>query len=166
MTIDATTRTRTITWDDPMVTASAAAGRTGLQFVQALAAGEVPAPPIMNLTGARLTSAESGVVVFTLMPAEYHYNPIGSVHGGIIATLLDSAAGCAVQTMLDEGVGYTSLDLSVKYLRGIRADTGIITCTGTVVHAGRRTALAQAEVRDGNGLLLASATSSCVILRP
>jgi len=166
MTIDATPRTRTITWDDPMATASAAAGRTGLQFVQALAAGEVSAPPIMNLTGARLTSAESGVVVFTLVPSEYHYNPIGSVHGGVIATLLDSAAGCAVQTMLDEGVGYTSLDLSVKYLRGIRADTGIITCTGTVVHAGRRTALAQAEVRDSNDRLLASATSSCVILRP
>ncbi|GAA1458122.1 PaaI family thioesterase [Williamsia maris] len=166
MTTDATTRTRTITWDDPMATASAAAGRTGLQFVQALAAGEVPAPPIMNLTGAQLVSAESGRVVFSLEPAEYHYNPIGSVHGGIIATLLDSAAGCAVQTMLEEGVGYTSLDLSVKYLRGIRADTGLITCTGSVVHAGRRTALAQAEIRDGNDRLLASATSSCVILRP
>lgn len=166
MTIDATTRTRTITWDDPLSTASAAAGRTGLQFMQALAAGEVPAPPIMNLTDARLVSAESGHVVFSLMPAEYHYNPIGSVHGGIIATLLDSAAGCAVQTMLEEGVGYTSLDLSVKYLRGIRADTGLITCTGSVVHSGRRTALAQAEVHDGDGRLLATATSSCVILRP
>ncbi|MGU3291539.1 PaaI family thioesterase [Williamsia sp. M5A3_1d] len=161
-----TERTRTITWDDPMATASAAAGRTGLQFMQAVACGDVPAPPIMNLTNARLISAESGRVVFTLEPAEYHYNPIGSVHGGIIATLLDSAAACAVHTLLDEGVGYTSLDLSVKYLRGIRADTGEITCTGTVVHAGRRTALAQAEIHDRDGRLLASATSSCIILRP
>ena len=159
-------RTRTVTWDDPMATASAAQGRTGLEFILALAAGEVPAPPIMHLTGATLVSAESGRVVFALQPAEYHYNPIGSVHGGILATLLDSAAGCAVQTVLDEGVGYTSLNLSVKYLRGVRADTGEITCTGTVVHAGRRTALAQAEIRDRDDRLLASATSSCVILRP
>ncbi|GGG19738.1 phenylacetic acid degradation protein [Rhodococcoides trifolii] len=164
MTTTPDTRSRTVTWTDPMTTAQAAAGRTGLEFVQGLASGEIPAPPIMALTGAELTEASEGRAVFTLLPGEYHYNPIGSVHGGIIATLLDSAAGCAVQTKLAAGVGYTSLDLSVKYLRGIRADTGVVTCTGTVVHIGRRTALAQAELRDATGRLLASATSSCVVL--
>ncbi|MGU3432995.1 PaaI family thioesterase [Actinomycetes bacterium M1A6_2h] len=159
------TRSRTITWTDPMTTAQAAVGRTGLEFVQGLASGDIPSPPIMSLTGAELTEASEGRAVFTLLPGEHHYNPIGSVHGGIIATLLDSAAGCAVQTMLPAGVGYTSLDLSVKYLRGIRADTGVVTCTGSVVHIGRRTALAQAELRDAGDRLLASATSSCVILR-
>lgn len=166
MTADVTTtaRQRTITWDDPAATASGAVGRKGIEFMRALAAGEIPAPPIMALTGATLVEVEEGVAVFALEPAEYHYNPIGSVHGGIIATLLDSAAGCAVHTTLPAGVGYTSLDLSVKYLRGVRVETGPVTCTGTVVHAGRRTALAQAELRDSDGRLLAAATSSCVIL--
>ena len=139
-------RTRTITWDDPMLTAAGATGRTGLAFMQALATGEIPPPPIMALVGARLTAIEHGRAVFECDPDESHYNPIGSVHGGVIATLLDSASGCAVQTTLPEGTGYTSLDLSVKYLRAVRADSGTMTCTGTVVHRGRRTALAHAEL--------------------
>ncbi|GAA2058586.1 PaaI family thioesterase [Williamsia deligens] len=157
-------RRRTFTWRDPSETASGAVGRTGIEFMRALAAGDIPAPPIMALTGAELTRVDEGVAAFTLEPAEYHYNPIGSVHGGIIATLLDSAAGCAVHTTLPAGVRYTTLDLSVKYLRAVRVETGPVVCTGTVVHAGRRTVLAQAELRDADGALLASATSSCMIL--
>ena len=109
---------------------------------------------------------ESGRVVFTLEPAEFHYNPIGSMHGGIYATLLDSATGCAVHTMLPRGVGYTSLDLSVKFLRRLTAETGKVRCEGHVVHLGGRTALARAALTDRDGKLLAEATSSCLILRP
>ena len=162
MTADA--RTRTITWSDPAATSSGMDGRTGLEFLEALAAGSIAAPPIMSLIDAKLVSVGPGEAVFSCEPAEFHYNPIGSVHGGVVATLLDSAAGCAVQTTLPAGVGYTSLDLSVKYLRSVRADSGTITCTGRVVHAGRRTALAQADLRDASGRLLATATSSCVLL--
>ena len=88
------------------------------------------------------------------------------MHGGAYATLLDSACGCAVHTMLPEGVGYTSLDLSVKFLGTVRADTGTLLCRGTVTHLGRRTALAEATLRTEHGKLLATATSSCLILRP
>jgi uncharacterized protein (TIGR00369 family) len=161
-----TERTRVVTWADPAVTAAAAVGRSGLEFIRALAAGEVPPPPIVSTIGARLERVAEGEVVFSLEPAEYHYNPIGSVHGGVYATLLDSATGCAVHTMLPEGVGYTSLDLSVKFLRAIRVATGPVMCTGRVVHLGHRTALAEARLETAAGKLLATATSSCLILRP
>jgi uncharacterized protein (TIGR00369 family) len=159
-------RTRVVTWADPAAFAGAAAGRTGLEFIQAMAAGEVPPPPIFSIINARLEQVAEGEVEFSLQPAEYHYNPIGSVHGGVYATILDSATGCAVHTMLPEGVGYTSLDLSVKFLRAMRVATGTVTCTGRVVHLGHRTALAEATLATASGTLLATATSSCLILRP
>jgi uncharacterized protein (TIGR00369 family) len=157
-------RVRTMAWEDPAATATAARERDGLAFIQALATGEVAPAPIAALIGMRVTSVERGRVVFSLEPAEFHYNPIGSVHGGIYATLLDSAAGCAVHTMLPAGTGYTSLDLSVRFLRPIGSATGTVTCTGTVTNLGRRVALADARLEDGDGRLLATATSNCLLL--
>jgi uncharacterized protein (TIGR00369 family) len=157
-------RTRTVSWDDPLATAAGAQGRSGLEFLRAIAAGEVPQPPIAQTLGFTLDSVEDGKAVFAIEPAEYHYNPIGSVHGGVYATLLDSAAGCAVHTTLPAGVGYTSLDLSVKFLGAVRLGSGRLTSTGTVTHRGRRTALAEARLEDAAGRLLATATSSCLIL--
>lgn len=159
-------RVRVVSWDDPEATATMARERDGLEFIQAMAVGAVPPPPIARLLGVRLASAVKGRVVFTLEPEEFHYNPIGSVHGGVYAMLLDSAAGCAVQTMLPLGTGYTSLDLSVRFLRPVRITTGTVTCTGTVTHLGRRTALAEAHLEDGAGALLATATSNCLLVRP
>jgi uncharacterized protein (TIGR00369 family) len=159
-----TERTRVVTWEDPQATAGAARGRTGLEFLQAWIDGDIPAPPISATMGFSLARVERGTAVFTGEVGEFHFNPIGSVHGGVYATLLDSACGCSVQTMLDAGVGYTSIDLSVKFLRGARLDSGLLTCTGTVTHLGRRTALAEARIVDAAGTLLATATSSCLIL--
>ncbi len=158
-------RTRTFGWDDPQVTAAGMQGRTGLQFIEALASGEVPPAPIAQTLGfAGVTDVADGHVVFEMDPAEFHFNPIGSVHGGVYATLLDSACGCAVQTKLPEGVGYTSVDLSVKFLGAARIGSGTLRCTGTVTHFGRRTALAEARIEDASGRLLATATSTCLIL--
>lgn len=159
------TRERTYTWDDPAALAAAATDRDGLSFLRAMADGTLPPPPIMGTIGATVESVEVGRVVFALEAAEFHYNPIGSVHGGIYATLLDSALGCAVHSTLPAGVAYTSLDLSVKFLRRLSADSGTIRATGFVVHSGTRTALARAELTDGAGRLAAEATSSCLILR-
>ncbi|MFC4036488.1 PaaI family thioesterase [Streptomyces polygonati] len=147
-----------------MVTAAGAAGRSGLEFMRAMAGGEIPPPPILHTLGMRLESVAEGEAVFSLEPAEFHYNPIGSVHGGVYATLLDSAAGCAVQTRLPAGTGYTSLDLGVKFLGAIRVGSGTLRCTGRVVHLGRRTALAEARIESADGRLLATATSSCLLL--
>jgi uncharacterized protein (TIGR00369 family) len=159
-------RVRTVSWDDPEKSATMARERDGLEFIQALVAGDVASPPIAQLIGARLESAARGKVVFALEPGEFHYNPIGSVHGGIYATMLDSAAGCAVHTMLPAGTGYTSLDLSVRFIRPITTVTGTVRCTGTVTHFGRRTALAEARLEDHNGRLLATATSNCLVIHP
>jgi uncharacterized protein (TIGR00369 family) len=159
-----TERSRTYSWSDPVETAAGAGGRSGLEFLELIAAGELPGAPIMATMNLQIGSVEKGKVVFTFEPAEYHYNPIGSVHGGVYATILDSAAGCAVHSMLDPGVGYTSIDLTVKFLGALRVGSGPITCTGTVDHLGRRTALARAELVDGRGRLVASAISSCLIL--
>lgn len=159
-------RTRRIEWADPAISAQAARGRAGLEFLQAMVDGEVPPPPIMQTLGARLESVAQGQAVFTLTPSESHYNPIGSVHGGVYATLLDSAAACAVHSMLPAGVAYTSLDLSVRFIGAINVDTGPVSCTGTVKHLGRRTALAEAVLTSHAGKLLATATSNCLILNP
>ena len=157
-------RERNHAWADPMLTASAARETDGLTFLGRMAAGEVPPPPIAAMLGMTVLEVEAGRVVFGLEPAEYHYNPIGSVHGGVFATLLDSACGCAVHSTLAPGSGYTTLDLSVKFLRGLSADSGPVRCEGLVVHRGRRTALAEARLTDAAGRLVAHATSSCLLL--
>ena len=159
-------RERTHGWADPQLTAGAAAGMSGLEFFAAMAGGRVARPPIMATLDFDGISFEEGRVEFRLTPKEFHYNPIGSVHGGVFATLLDSACGCAVHTRLPAGVFYTSLDLSVKFLRPVTVATGPITAVGTVVHLGRRTALAEGRLLDAEGRIYATATSSCLVMRP
>jgi len=159
-------RERTHTWADPIATAAAASGVDGLTFLRRLAAGEVPPPPIATLLGFSVLEVAEGRVVFGLEPAEWQYNPIGSVHGGVFATLLDSALGCAVHSLLPAGARYTSLDLAVKFLRGLTVRSGPVRCEGEVVHLGARTALAEARLHDGAGRLCAHGTSTCLIMRP
>ena len=159
-------RERTYSWGDPGESATAARISAGLEVLQAMARGELPAPPVIATLGFVLDSVEAGRVQFSFEPAEYHYNPIGSVHGGVYATLLDSATGCAVHSMLPAGVGYTSLDLTVKFLRAITVDTGRVRCIGTVTHLGGRTALAEATLIDESDRLLGTALSSILLIRP
>jgi uncharacterized protein (TIGR00369 family) len=157
------TRSRTFTWDDPLAHLGELGGRTGLELFQAMEAGELPPPPIMKLMDVESVTAVFGSVTVKLRPQEFHYNPLGTVHGGVIATLLDTAAACSVHSTLPAGMGYTSMDLTTKFLRPVTVDSGLLTCTGTVLSQGRRTALAQAQLTDEEGRLLAHATSSCLI---
>ncbi|QNP69406.1 PaaI family thioesterase [Streptomyces roseirectus] len=156
-------RSRTYEWGDPAITAAAVGKGSGLDFLRSIQAGTVPAAPISATLDFRLDEVEEGRVVFSLVPGEEHYNPIGSVHGGVYATLLDSAAGCAVQSVLPPATGYTSLDLNVKFLRRITTETGRVRAIGTVLHAGRTTALAEAVLLDEADRKLAHATSSCLV---
>jgi uncharacterized protein (TIGR00369 family) len=157
------TRTRTFRWADPAQHASLLGSRSGLELMREMVAGTIPPPPIMNLIDLAGMEADEGRVTFYLDPQEFHYNPLGSVHGGVISTILDSATGCSVHTTLPAGMGYTSLDLNVKFLRPITVATGRLTCTGAVLQSGRRTALAEARLTDAKGRLLAHATSSCLL---
>ncbi len=166
--IDATSepRERAYGWDDPAITAEAARDLDGASFLQAILDGSLPAPPIAHTLDFRLSSVQPGLVFFEFAPSEIHYNPIGSVHGGMMATLCDSACGCAVQSMLPAGSYYTSLDLTVKFLRPVTSSTGPMACEGTVIYLGGRSALAEARLTDAAGKLYAHATSSCMIFRP
>jgi uncharacterized protein (TIGR00369 family) len=157
------TRSRTFSWTDPTLHADLLGTASGLELMTRMAAGELPPPPIMDLIDLAGLEVEEGSVTFSLDPQEFHYNPLGSVHGGIISTLLDSACGCSVHTTLPAGVAYTSLDLNVKFLRAVTVATGRLRCTGTVLQRGRRTAYAEAKLIDAAGRLLAHATSSCLI---
>jgi len=156
-------RTNSHSWADPSATLAALAGRSGVELLAAIGAGELPPPPVMVTLGIELVEFSHGRAVFALDPQEMHYNPLGSVHGGVLATLLDSAAGCAVHSVLPAGTGYTTLDLNTRYLRPVTTDTGRITVTGAVLSRGSRTALAEAKVTDAGDRLLAHATSTCLI---
>ncbi|WP_331767611.1 PaaI family thioesterase [Embleya sp. NBC_00896] len=156
-------RSRTYTWEDPALTAAGAMSLPGLEFLRAMLAGKYPPPPIASTLDFTLEEVDHGHAVFSMTPGEEHYNPIGSVHGGVYATLLDSAAGCAVHSTLPAGMAYTSLDLTTKFLRPITFDSGKIRAVGRVRSHGRRTAFAEAELLDANDRLLAHATSSCLI---
>jgi uncharacterized protein (TIGR00369 family) len=162
-TQDAAQRTRTFGWTDPAQTTALIGRRAGLDLLRAMSAGELPPPPIMQLIDMAGMTAEEGSVTVTLDPQEFHYNPLGTMHGGVIATLLDTAAACSVHTTLAAGVGYTSLDLNVKFLRPVTLASGRLTCTGTVLQRGRRTALAEARLTDAEGRLAAQAMSSCLL---
>jgi uncharacterized protein (TIGR00369 family) len=159
-----TLRSKTVTWHDPMINASVGASLSGLDFLHQIRDGKLPPPPIARLMGFSLAHVERGLAIFECTPDESAYNPIGVVHGGLVCTLADSAAGCAVQSTLDAGVAYTSIDINVTYLRPVTKDTGLLRATGRTVKPGRRVAYATVEVTDRSGKLLAQATSSCLVM--
>ncbi len=160
-----TSRSRTLTWQDPVATAAAGATMTGMEYMTAIVSGAMPPPPIAVTMLLRPVELEEGRVVFEGEPGEEHYNPIGVVHGGYAATLLDSALGCAVHTTLPAGVGYTSLGLEAKYVRPITRDTGRVLCEATVLYRGRKQATSEATLTAADsGKLLASGTATCMIL--
>jgi len=151
--------------EDPVESARRVAELDGLGALRAMVAGELPPPPFAVLLGFDLVEIDEGRVVFAVEPGPQHYNPIGSVHGGLAATLIDSATGCAVHSTLPAGVGYTTTDLQVRYVRAITRDIGRVVCEGTVVHRGRTLATAEARVTAGDRLL-AHGTAGVLILPP
>lgn len=159
-------RTRTITWEDPVPGARIGRTMSGLDYLKALQEGVIPPPPIAVLIDMSIVEVSEGRVVFAVQPAEYHYNPLGTVHGGLAATLLDSAMGCAVHSTLPAGTGYTTLELKVNYLRPMTRETGPVYCEGKVIHVGGRIATAEGRLTDADGNLYAHGTTTCIILRP
>jgi uncharacterized protein (TIGR00369 family) len=135
---------------------------SGLDFLRRLIDADTP-PPIAVLLGFRLAEVAPGFALFTMTPELRHYNPIGSVHGGVACTLLDSCMGCAVQTTLAKGQGYTTLELKVNLVRPITASTGPIRAEGRTLHVGRRSATAEGKILDAKGALLAHGTTTCMV---
>ena len=139
------------------------ASMTGIDFLRAMFDGKLPAPPIMQNIEPFDYSVEFGIVAFSSIPGFRHYNPIGSVHGGYAATLLDLAMGLCVHSMLPAGSGYTTLEFKVSFIRGMTQDTGVVRTEGRVLNAGRRAATAEARITDSKGRLLAHATTTCLV---
>ena len=135
----------------------------GYEQLMAMGEGLLPPAPIAETLGFENFGGERGSISVELVPERRHYNPLGSVHGGVISALLDTAAGCSVHSVLAAGEMYTSLDLTVKFLRAVTVDSGRLRAVGNVVQRGRRTALAEAQLFDESGRLVAHATSSCMI---
>lgn len=156
-------RTRTVTWQDPRRVAEAAPRMSGIELLRAIGSGEFPPPPMALLVGLTPVLAEEGRVVFAMTPAEYHYNTMGVVHGGAIATLVDTALGCAVMSKMAAGNGYTTVELHMNFVRPVTAATGTIACEALVLHSGKRMATAEAKVRDDSGTLYAHATTTCFV---
>ena len=158
------TRTRVLTWQDPLPAAAAGAELAGIEYMRSVAAGSLPPPPIAVLMRIEPVEVEEGRVTFEGEPGEEHYNPIGSVHGGYAATMLDSAIGCAVHTTLPAGAGYSTQTLEAKFVRAITRETGRVRCEAEVLHRGRRQATAEARLyAAGTGKLLAHGTGTCLI---
>lgn len=164
--LDQAAQHKTISWVDPRPQAAEALTMSGIEYLQAMIDGKFPAPPIASHINLELVSVEPGIATMAATPDESHYNPIGSVHGGFAATLLDSVCGCAVQSTLPAGMAYTSLDLNVSFLRGMTSETGRVTAQGRVTKPGSRAAFVEADIKDGAGRLLATATSTCLVFTP
>jgi uncharacterized protein (TIGR00369 family) len=135
----------------------------GLGFLQGIVAGTLPQPPISELLGFHLVEAEKGRAVFEGLPEFQHYNPIGSVHGGFAATLLDSALGCAIFSTLLKGDTWTTLELKLNFVRGMSKDTGPVRAEGRLIHRGRTVATSEGDLKDSAGKLYAHATTTCMI---
>jgi uncharacterized protein (TIGR00369 family) len=157
-------RERLVRWADPQIAATAARDIDGHTYLERIRDGVLPVSPYAALLGMRLVEVGDGHVVFAAEPAEHAFNAIGIVHGGYTSSLLDSAIGCAVISRLPVGKKAVSLDLQVRFFRGMSAATGPIRCEGWVMHLGRTTAAGEAKIFDANGRLHAHATSTLAIL--
>jgi uncharacterized protein (TIGR00369 family) len=159
-------RTRTFTWQDPAASVEAASTMSGIELIRAMFAGQIPPPPITATMDFRGVEVGEGTAAFEAEPGEFLYNPIGTVHGGFAMTLLDSAMGCAVHTTLAAGERYTTLEVSVNFVRPITTETGRVRCEGKVLHRGGRVATAEGRLFvEGTGKLLAHASTTCLVTR-
>jgi uncharacterized protein (TIGR00369 family) len=156
-------RSKVVSWHDPAPTTARGLSMAGLDYLRAMIDGTLPPPPIAGLMEFALTAAEPGKVVFTCRPDESAFNPIGAIHGGLVCTLLDSVAACALHSTLPQGKGYTSIELKVNYLKAVRLGSGLLTATGTVVKAGARVGFTEGVVTDASGAVVATASSTLLV---
>ncbi|NUQ05623.1 MAG: PaaI family thioesterase [Anaerolineae bacterium] len=159
-------RSRLVQWEDPAIAARAGAALNGLEILQAMIDGKIPSPPISHLLNFHLSEAEVGRVVFTGETGEFQYNPMGMVHGGVAATMLDSAMACSILSTLPQGIFSTTVELHINMVRPLFAETGRLICSAEIIHVGKTVATAQGRLTDATGKLYAHGTITCMILRP
>ena len=158
-------RSITITWQDPMQMANSARSMAGIDFLRGVRDGTIQPAPIQELLGMKLVEVEPGRAVWQLTPAEQHYNPIGTAHAGIAATLLDSAMACAVHSTIPLGKGYTTLEFKINLVSAVTVKTGTLRAIGKVVHSGRQLATAEARIVGADGKLYAHGSTTCLVFQ-
>ena len=157
-------QSRLVTWRDPITAQATSASMSGLAYWKAVADGHLPPPPIAELLRMRILEVENGRITFTWTPDASMYNTLGMVHGGAMCTLLDSVTGGALHTTLPEGVGYNTVEIKVNYLKAVTVASGQLTAVGTIVKAGSRIGFTEANITDASGNLVATATSTLLIV--
>lgn len=158
-------RVHTLTWEDPKISARDAGSISGIDYLLAIKNGQIESPPVAKLVGYRIAEVESGRAVFTLTPAEYHYNPFATVHGGIASTILDTTMTAAVLSTLPVGLGCSTLEIKVNFIRPITRKTGEMRCEAKIIHVGKRIATAAGKLMDGNKKLYAHAVGTCLVFQ-
>jgi uncharacterized protein (TIGR00369 family) len=157
-------RERNIVWEDPLKGASEALQLSGLEYFDKIKAGELPLPPLLTALDFHAERVENGRAVFSFVPQEFHYNAIGTVHGGVISAILDTAMGCTLHSMLPAGTGYTTLELKVNFLKAVTIRSGELKAVGKAIHTGSRTALVEAQLVDEKGTIYAHGVSTCLLM--
>jgi uncharacterized protein (TIGR00369 family) len=159
-------RKRTIFWDDPQINKrDAVASISGLDYLKAIKDGKISPPPIANLVGYNIFEVDHGYAVFELHPAEYHYNPFATVHGGILSTLLDTTMTASVLSTLPKGFSCTTIEIKVNFIKPVTADTEVLRCKARPIHIGKRLATVEGQLKDKNGELHAHGISTCSIFK-
>jgi uncharacterized protein (TIGR00369 family) len=159
-------RKRTIFWDDPKINKrDAATSISGLDYLRAIKDGRINPPPVAMLVGYKIFEIENGYAVFELNPAEYHYNPFATVHGGILSTLLDTAMTASVLSTLSKGISCSTIEIKVNFIRPVTADTEALRCEARPIHVGKRLATVEGRLKDKNGKLYAHGISTCAIFK-
>ena len=159
-------RKRTIIWDDPKTNKrDAAASISGLDYLKAIKDGKISPPPIAILVGYKIFEVNNGYAVFELNPAEYHYNPFATVHGGILSTLLDTTMTASVLSTLQKGISCTTVEIKVNFIKPVTAKTEILRCEAQPIHIGKRLATVEGRLKDKNDELYAHGTSTCSIFK-
>ena len=157
-------RERTYSWGNPLEGVELSKNLSGFDYLTAIKKGEAPASPLLHTLDFSIGEVEKGSVSFFFEPQEFHYNPNGSVHGGVITSILDSAMGCTLHSLLPKGMVYTTLELKINFLKMVHAKSGVLTASGKMIHLGNSTALVEAELTDESGKKYAYGVSTCMLL--
>ena len=158
-------RERMYSWGNPFEGVELSKELSGMEYLQAIQKGAIPASPLINTLDFFLGELEEGKVSFYFEPQEFHYNPNGRVHGGVITAILDSAMGCTLHSLLPKGTVYTTLELKVNFLKMVHSKSGKLTAIGKMIHLGNSTALVEASLTDESGKKYAHAVSTCMLLK-
>lgn len=160
-----TQRIRTIVWEDPRLSTRDSHSISGLEYLRAIKKGEISAPPVARLLGYNISKIDTGLAVFEIEPAEYHYNPFGTVHGGIASTLLDTTMTAAVLSTLPRGAHCSTIEIKINFILPIVSQTGTLRCKAKTIHVGRRIATAEGKLVDKQEKLYAHAVGTCMIFK-